>query len=234
MQPPHHPLSQVYSFVPIPGTQQHKRPRRRYEEIERMYKCGWNGCEKAYGTLNHLNAHVTMQSHGSKRTPEGMFTFSLCRVALRMICRVRMICGRAICSASAYPCSGLAVSLYFANVIWVSGTCRNSCAMRATKGNACTLFGVPLSLALVARILALASNYAMQVPVASVTHGLRANVGYPSLWATRHITLLSTSLLFYITTKHFEEITNMICNRVQGDSQGVEGSQEGGGRPAQG
>ncbi|KAI5304738.1 hypothetical protein KEM56_006015 [Ascosphaera pollenicola] len=65
-----HYFSQVYSFVPIPGTQQHKRPRRRYEEIERMYKCGWNGCEKAYGTLNHLNAHVTMQSHGAKRTPE--------------------------------------------------------------------------------------------------------------------------------------------------------------------
>jgi hypothetical protein len=63
--------AQVYSFVPIPGAQQHKRPRRRYEEIERMYKCGWNGCEKAYGTLNHLNAHVTMQSHGTKRTPEG-------------------------------------------------------------------------------------------------------------------------------------------------------------------
>ncbi|KAH7308083.1 hypothetical protein B0I35DRAFT_103534 [Stachybotrys elegans] len=62
--------AQVYSFVPIPGAQQHKRPRRRYEEIERMYKCGWNGCEKAYGTLNHLNAHVTMQSHGQKRTPE--------------------------------------------------------------------------------------------------------------------------------------------------------------------
>ncbi|KUI56967.1 hypothetical protein VM1G_00391 [Cytospora mali] len=62
--------NQVYSFVPIPGAQQHKRPRRRYEEIERMYKCGWNGCEKAYGTLNHLNAHVTMQSHGTKRVPE--------------------------------------------------------------------------------------------------------------------------------------------------------------------
>lgn len=69
-----HPLSTVYSFVPIPGAQQHKRPRRRYEEIERMYKCGWNGCEKAYGTLNHLNAHVTMQSHGPKRTPEGEWT----------------------------------------------------------------------------------------------------------------------------------------------------------------
>ncbi|KAI5794340.1 hypothetical protein DFH27DRAFT_612862 [Peziza echinospora] len=63
-------LSQVYSFIPIPGSQQHKRPRRRYEEIERMYKCGWQGCEKAYGTLNHLNAHVTMQGHGAKRTPE--------------------------------------------------------------------------------------------------------------------------------------------------------------------
>lgn len=33
-----HPLSTVYSFVPIPGAQQHKRPRRRYEEIERMYR----------------------------------------------------------------------------------------------------------------------------------------------------------------------------------------------------
>ncbi|KAJ8064411.1 hypothetical protein OCU04_006752 [Sclerotinia nivalis] len=61
---------QVYSFVPIPGSSQQKRPRRRFEEIERMYKCGHQGCEKAYGTLNHLNAHVTMQSHGSKRTPE--------------------------------------------------------------------------------------------------------------------------------------------------------------------
>ncbi|KAJ8064410.1 hypothetical protein OCU04_006752 [Sclerotinia nivalis] len=68
---------QVYSFVPIPGSSQQKRPRRRFEEIERMYKCGHQGCEKAYGTLNHLNAHVTMQSHGSKRTPEGMlFLFS--------------------------------------------------------------------------------------------------------------------------------------------------------------
>ncbi|KJZ69208.1 hypothetical protein HIM_11408 [Hirsutella minnesotensis 3608] len=68
--PPQQRPNQVYSFVPIPGAQQHKRPRRRYEEIERMHKCGWNGCEKAYGTLNHLNAHVTMQSHGPKRTPE--------------------------------------------------------------------------------------------------------------------------------------------------------------------
>ncbi|CAF9920697.1 MAG: hypothetical protein GOMPHAMPRED_002112 [Gomphillus americanus] len=58
---PPRPGQQVYSFVPIPGAQQTKRPRRRYEEIERMYKCGHENCEKAYGTLNHLNAHVTMQ-----------------------------------------------------------------------------------------------------------------------------------------------------------------------------
>lgn len=48
---------------------QKKRPRRRYDEIERMYLCGWNGCEKSYGTLNHLNAHVAMQKHGEKRLP---------------------------------------------------------------------------------------------------------------------------------------------------------------------
>lgn len=51
-----------------------------------MYKCGWQGCEKAYGTLNHLNAHVTMQGHGQKRTPEGQFfvsSFSGLRTLLR-------------------------------------------------------------------------------------------------------------------------------------------------------
>lgn len=76
-QPPlGHPHSQlssqnntVYSFV-VPTQQQQKRPRRRYEEIERIYQCNWESCNKAYGTLNHLNAHVTMQKHGPKRTPE--------------------------------------------------------------------------------------------------------------------------------------------------------------------
>ncbi|KAL7316087.1 hypothetical protein PS15m_005229 [Mucor circinelloides] len=59
----------VYSFVAIPGTNQRKRPRRRYDEIERLYHCNWPGCTKAYGTLNHLNAHVSMQQHGPKRHP---------------------------------------------------------------------------------------------------------------------------------------------------------------------
>ncbi|KAH9821875.1 hypothetical protein DFH28DRAFT_882902 [Melampsora americana] len=47
-----------------------KRPRRRFEEIERLYGCIYPGCTKAYGTLNHLNAHVLMQKHGKKRLPE--------------------------------------------------------------------------------------------------------------------------------------------------------------------
>ncbi|KAI9141596.1 hypothetical protein BKA69DRAFT_1023892, partial [Paraphysoderma sedebokerense] len=47
-----------------------KRTRRKYDEIERNYKCSWPGCTKAYGTLNHLNAHIVMQQHGQKRSPE--------------------------------------------------------------------------------------------------------------------------------------------------------------------
>jgi hypothetical protein len=49
-----------------------KRPRRRADEITRKYKCGWNGCDKGYGTLNHLNAHVETLKHGEKRTSDGM------------------------------------------------------------------------------------------------------------------------------------------------------------------
>lgn len=60
----------VYSFVPLPGAAQQKRPRRRFEDIERIYHCNYPGCTKGYGTLNHLNAHVTMQRHGPKRLPD--------------------------------------------------------------------------------------------------------------------------------------------------------------------
>jgi hypothetical protein len=51
------------------GSGPKKRPRRRYDEIERLYPCAWAGCQKSYGTLNHLNAHVAMQKHGAKRSP---------------------------------------------------------------------------------------------------------------------------------------------------------------------
>ncbi|CAG8515522.1 13155_t:CDS:2 [Ambispora gerdemannii] len=59
----------VYSFVSLAGINTKKRPRRRYDEIERHYACNYEGCTKAYGTLNHLNAHVQMQRHGPKRHP---------------------------------------------------------------------------------------------------------------------------------------------------------------------
>ena len=68
---PRDPSSKTYSFVALPGNAVKKRPRRRYDEIERLYHCAWPDCTKAYGTLNHLNAHVTMQKHGLKRSPNG-------------------------------------------------------------------------------------------------------------------------------------------------------------------
>ena len=64
--------SATYSFVALPpGTHAKKRPRRRHDEIERIYPCTFQNCIKAYGTLNHLNAHVNMQKHGPKRDPTG-------------------------------------------------------------------------------------------------------------------------------------------------------------------
>ena len=63
--------SKTYAFVSLPGTTIRKRPRRRYDEIERLYHCSWPECTKSYGTLNHLNAHVVMQKHGPRRLPSG-------------------------------------------------------------------------------------------------------------------------------------------------------------------
>lgn len=58
----------TYNFVQQAG-QTAKRPRRRFDEIERLYNCDYPGCTKSYGTLNHLNSHKTMQKHGPKSTP---------------------------------------------------------------------------------------------------------------------------------------------------------------------
>lgn len=70
-QPPSatNPGQRTYAFVSLAGSTIRKRPRRRYDEIERLYSCSYEDCTKAYGTLNHLNAHVTMQKHGPKRNP---------------------------------------------------------------------------------------------------------------------------------------------------------------------
>jgi hypothetical protein len=65
------------NFVSMTGAIHKKRPRRTFDQIERLYECGWNGCEKSYGTLNHLNAHVATQKHGNKRLPSGESFISL-------------------------------------------------------------------------------------------------------------------------------------------------------------
>lgn len=55
----------IYSFVPLDVIFQQKRPRKKFNEVERLYSCTYLNCTKSYGTLNHLNAHVTMQGHVS-------------------------------------------------------------------------------------------------------------------------------------------------------------------------
>ena len=112
-----------------------------------MYKCGWNGCEKAYGTLNHLNAHVTMQSHGSKRTPEGEFPMCICWSrhvrCLRSVvacalhqtwCRDRLF-GQAACvgaSSQASPCLMASATLtYRSRGIPLHEA--NSCVLQSSK-----------------------------------------------------------------------------------------------------
>jgi hypothetical protein len=46
-----------------------KRPRSKYEEVKRLYPCKHPNCNKAYGALNHLNAHIVSKGHGPKRSP---------------------------------------------------------------------------------------------------------------------------------------------------------------------
>jgi hypothetical protein len=47
-----------------------KRIRKKAEEIDRSrYICGWEGCEKSYRTLSHLNMHIVNVKHGPKHTP---------------------------------------------------------------------------------------------------------------------------------------------------------------------
>lgn len=62
----HHSNSTMNGKQIIPQVSR-KRKRRKYCEINRIYKCEHPGCDKAYGTLNHLNFHIQLQKHGPKR-----------------------------------------------------------------------------------------------------------------------------------------------------------------------
>jgi len=46
----------------------HNRPESHHEEIGNIYKCSWDGCDKAYGAVNQLNAHVVSSLHRPKRS----------------------------------------------------------------------------------------------------------------------------------------------------------------------
>lgn len=56
-------------FVSFSGPTKRRR-RRKYNEIVRLYACNHPKCPKAYGTLNHLNAHVSLHKHGPRRRPD--------------------------------------------------------------------------------------------------------------------------------------------------------------------
>jgi hypothetical protein len=46
-----------------------RRHRRKFDEVERLFRCNFGTCQKSYGTLNHLNHHIVLQGHGPKRKP---------------------------------------------------------------------------------------------------------------------------------------------------------------------
>lgn len=64
-------FSKSHSSDSPPVARNHRPRRSCFRELKRPYKCGWDGCEKAYETVRHLNTHITMQSHGPNRIPEG-------------------------------------------------------------------------------------------------------------------------------------------------------------------
>src|SRR2546430_1173311 len=69
-RPPAFIAPQDIHFAPQNESEIKKRRRRRADEVERLYQCNWPGCEKSYGTLNHLNTHVRNAAHGNKREPK--------------------------------------------------------------------------------------------------------------------------------------------------------------------
>ncbi|KAJ9053504.1 hypothetical protein DSO57_1023544 [Entomophthora muscae] len=61
------PSSLKAEAIFMPLVERKPRPRRRFEEVKRLYPCTYPNCNKAYGALNHLNSHIVSKSHGKKR-----------------------------------------------------------------------------------------------------------------------------------------------------------------------
>lgn len=45
-----------------------RRVRRRYNQILRRFCCSYPQCNKSYGSLNHLNAHIVTKKHGQRKS----------------------------------------------------------------------------------------------------------------------------------------------------------------------
>ena len=45
-----------------------KRQRRKHTEMERIYDCDFEGCDKAYESISHLNTHREKKKHGDKKS----------------------------------------------------------------------------------------------------------------------------------------------------------------------
>lgn len=58
MSPRSHSTRTIGDSSIINGSQRPRRPRRRADEVARLYNCAWEGCVKAYSTLSHLQDHV--------------------------------------------------------------------------------------------------------------------------------------------------------------------------------
>ncbi|KAI9719060.1 MAG: hypothetical protein M1812_003690 [Candelaria pacifica] len=67
---PHHVEDNTFEPIMETGQVKPKRARRRGEQMDKIYVCGWKGCDKAYGQIHHLNEHVVRCGHGPKRLGE--------------------------------------------------------------------------------------------------------------------------------------------------------------------
>jgi hypothetical protein len=67
-----------------------RRKRRRWDEIDRKYACNFEGCTRAYGSLSHLNDHVSLQNHGPKRRASGKRVFLLSEGTILVVSTARL------------------------------------------------------------------------------------------------------------------------------------------------
>lgn len=60
--------SPAASASPAATNKPRRRVRRRYNQILRRFCCSYPQCNKSYGSLNHLNAHIVTKKHGQRKS----------------------------------------------------------------------------------------------------------------------------------------------------------------------